>query len=203
MLYMKPVILYMAATLFFTGKCSAQNLIEVGKPSSASVQYSGINAKYKYSSAEFIIPFGEIKDTGNIRSLSLFKTSGAETTSGIDSVLVYMKVADTTVLDSISLSGYTLVFSGVASNDIARGWVRLSFSTLFPYADPKDLSVLLIRKNGTVLTGTDVPNYAVSFDGAKQFRAAYFAGNNDPWVSGRARQNFNFQYRPYVQLEID
>lgn len=178
-------------------------VIAIGSHSSGSAAYSGINAVYKYSSAEFIISANEIGRSGNIESLSLYKVSGASGT-GIDSVHIYLKESDSTINSVVNVGDYTEVFSGVLPNDIATGWIKAELPTPFSYSKTKNLMVLIVRRNGTKLTGS-IPNYAVSYSSEKRFSSAYFSSDTNPWTSSplRSIQHKNQQYRPMLQIEFE
>lgn len=179
-------------------------VITIGQQSSSSSSYSGFNAQFKYTSAEFLIKASEINDTGDIKSISFLKTTGDTTTSGIDSIHVYLKETDTAVSDFTTLSGYTEVYNGTMPNTVKNAWVNLTFPTVYNYSGTKNIAVLIVRRNGTKMA-TNYPSYAVSFSANKEFNSAYFAADSNPWKStpAKSHQNLNTQYRPYLQLQID
>jgi hypothetical protein len=190
--------------LVFGFKINFAKTIIIGSQSTSSLSYTGFNSNFKYSSAEFTINYLEIKDTGLIKSFSFYKTGGDSTTSGIDSVSIYLKESDSAIGSFATTSGYLKVFNGIIPNNIAEGWVTTTFSAPFIYSGTKNINVLIVRNNGTKMT-TSLPSYSVSYDPQKKYFAAYFNGNVNPWKSfpSKSFQNINGQYRPYLQLEID
>ncbi|HTN16688.1 MAG TPA: hypothetical protein VL092_03340 [Chitinophagaceae bacterium] len=176
----------------------------LGQHSSSSANYSGMNGKYKYASAEFVVRASEINDSGMISSISFFKCSGDSAITGIDSVHIYLKESDTGISKTASMSGYTEVFSGVVPTILSKGWIGLTLSSPFLYSGTKNISILIVRKNGSKIV-SGFPNFAVSFSDKKEYQAAYFLSDNDPWTGTPATssQNQYAQYRPYLQLTID
>lgn len=196
--------LFLSALMILAYTNAFGKLNTIGQQSASSSSYSGLNGQFKYTSAEFLIKASEINDTGDIKSISFFKTTGDTTVSGIDSIHVYLKETDSAISNFVTLSGYTEVYSGTIPNTVKNTWVNLLFPTHFTYSGTKNIAVLIVRKNGTKMTA-NYPNYAVSYSVNKEFNSAYFAGDANPWKSTPAKstQNLSTQYRPYLQLEID
>ncbi|MBL7711890.1 MAG: hypothetical protein JNL13_05485 [Chitinophagaceae bacterium] len=183
--------------------CVMAKTITVGDHSTSSAHYSGMHGQFKYSSAEFVLYDYELKDTGAISAMALYKCSG-DTSADLDSVHIYVKESDTGIGKEVSLSGYTEVFSGVLAGSAGKGWVNLTFSAPFAYSGNKNLVILIIRKNGRI-HAKGYPAFAVSFSNTKAYQAAYFLSDSDPWKGSPAQspQNQYAQYRPYLQLTID
>jgi hypothetical protein len=180
---------------------SSSKSITLGQATTTSAAYSGINTQYGYSSVELILTKSELNDSGNISSLSLYKTSG-DTATTIDSVSVYLKESDSALSNTVNLTGYTQVYSGSLPNNIKDGWVQLIFPSLYLYTGSKNLSILIVRKSGSKLV-SNLPSYSVNYSSAKTHQAAYYSGDTNPWKSGKSYQNLNNQYRPVIRLEID
>jgi hypothetical protein len=179
-------------------------LVTVGGTTTSDSYASGIAGRFAYSSAASIYTAAEIGGGGMITSFALHK-SGGRSRVDIDSVYIYMKETSATATpDLASVAGYTLVYSGDFPNNAGSGWMSVTLSAPFSYAGTSNLSVLIVRHNGTPLT-SGPPNFTGSR--AIVVPRSFYYSETDYWTdwglpTATTADFYTTDYRPQVQLDV-
>ena len=173
-----------------TKGCDVTSYITIGTGTSGSS--TGLMYCYnQYSVTEKIYLQREIGYYGDITNIAFYKTSGTNV-DPIEGVSIYMKhtAESTLATGSWDLTDYTLVSSGVFTNDAETGWMDVALSPSFPYNNDDNLKVLVVR-DGTPIT-TGYPSYAYTTTTLYQNRYNYGATQPTSLTQTTSRTNVRF-----------
>ncbi|MEO0092355.1 MAG: choice-of-anchor J domain-containing protein [candidate division WOR-3 bacterium] len=154
--------------------CDVLPYIYIGTGTSGSAIYT-MYCYYQYSVTERIYLQSEIGYYGTINSIAFYKTSGTNL-DPIEGVSIYMKHTSEATLTTgaWSLDDYTLVYSGVFTNDNTSGWMEVSLSTPFLYNNFDNLAVLVVRDGPQITSGYPYYQYTST---SPTYRSRYAYSN--------------------------
>lgn len=178
---MKPIFtILMSCALSLTN--FAQTTVTIG--SGTSTQGGPISRFFRYHASEFIYLQSEINETGEIQSIAFDKRSGTDNNPILD-VSIYMRHTTETTLASgtTSTAGYTLVYSGSFTNNLATGWMQVNLTTPFAYNNTDNLQVLIIKGNQAPLTSAQYPRYSYTVVNPNRFRS--YSDDSNAWSTSR------------------
>ncbi|KMQ67623.1 hypothetical protein ACM39_12230 [Chryseobacterium sp. FH2] len=162
-----------------TMKINAQQEVIIGTGTN-DWYYSPITRLFENGASETIYDSSDIGITGNISAVGWNITANAyATTTG--NVSIYMKMTDqSTIANTASLAGYSLVYSGNVDNNVL-GWQNIQLTTPFNYNDStKNLMVLVVHTSGNYTLSPPRYSYTTATN-----KASYYSSISNVWNETR------------------
>jgi gliding motility-associated-like protein len=158
-----------------------------------------INGTSTNSVSELLYTSGELNIKGTITDFGFFKKS-TNTSFNPGNVSVYMKnTTATTITNAASTAGYSLVYTGIWTNDnVFNSWNNIALTTPFDYlGSVNNLSILIVRSNAPSHP-INAPKYRAS-NLTPNVRSSYYVSAT-PWISGASAMTTD-TLRPDIKIK--